>query len=74
MRHDSIDSVPYLLNTESRLAARLPPNSVAIVHAADPLSTNGDGVVRYVPAADLFWLTGIEQARECCWSSSHQTR
>jgi Xaa-Pro aminopeptidase len=60
MRHDPIDSALF---TEHRklLAAKLPPKSVAIVHAADPLATNGDGVVRYVPAADLFWLTGIEQ-------------
>ena len=61
MRHDSIDPVLFVEHRK-QIAAKLPPNSVAIVHAADPLSTNGDGAVRYVPAADLFWLTGIEQA------------
>ena len=61
MRHDPIDSALFIEHRK-QLAARLPPNSVAIVHSADPLTTNGDGAVRYVPAADLFWLTGIEQA------------
>jgi len=61
MRHDSIDPELFVKHRK-QIAAKLPPNSVAIVHAADPLSTNGDGAVRYVPAADLFWLTGIEQA------------
>ena len=61
MRHDSIDPALFVEHRK-QIAAKLPPNSVAIVHAADPLSTNGDGAVRYVPAADLFWLTGIEQA------------
>ncbi len=61
MRHDSIDPVLFVEHRK-QIAAKLPPDSVAIVHAADPLSTNGDGAVRYVPAADLFWLTGIEQA------------
>ena len=60
MRHDPMDSALFIEHRK-QLAARLPPNSVAIVHAADPLTTNGDGAVRYVPAADLFWLTGIEQ-------------
>ena len=61
MRHDSIDPNIFIEHRQ-QIAARLPPKSVAIVHAADALSTNGDGTVRYVPAADLFWLTGIEQA------------
>jgi len=60
MRHDPIDSALFVEHRQ-QLAAKLQPDSVAIVHAADPLTTNGDGAVRYVPAADLFWLTGIEQ-------------
>ena len=61
MRHDPIDPALFIEHRQ-QIAAKLPPNSIAIVHAADPLTTNGDGAVRYVPAADLFWLTGIEQA------------
>ena len=60
MRHDPIDPALFIKHRQ-QLAAKLQPDSVAIVHAADPLTTNGDGAVRYVPAADLFWLTGIEQ-------------
>ena len=55
MRHDPIDSALFVEHRQ-QLAAKLQPDSVAIVHAADPLTTNGDGAVRYVPAADLFWL------------------
>ena len=60
MRHAAID--PALFSDHrQRLVASLPPCSLAIVHAADTLPTNGDGVLRLVPAADLFWLSGIEQ-------------
>lgn len=60
MRHAPIDPELFCQHRQ-RLTAALPPNSLAIVHAADTLPTNGDGVLRLVPAADLFWLTGIEQ-------------
>lgn len=60
MRHAPIDPVLFS-NHRHRLVAALPPNSLAIIHAADVLPTNGDGVLRLVPAADLFWLAGIEQ-------------
>lgn len=60
MRHAPIDPALFGANRD-RLRALLPPRSVAIVHAADVLPTNGDGTLRLAPAADLFWLTGIEQ-------------
>ena len=60
MRHAPIDSALFVAHRR-RLAALLPPRSVAIVHAADILPTTGDGTLRYQPAADLFWLSGIEQ-------------
>jgi len=60
MRHAPIDPALFRANRD-RLRALLPPRSVAIVHAADVLPTNGDGTLRLAPAADLFWLTGIEQ-------------
>ena len=60
MRHAAID--PELFREHrSRLAAELPAKSLVLVHAADVLPTNGDGVLRLVPAADFFWLTGVEQ-------------
>lgn len=60
MRHASIDPSLFVQHRR-RLLAELPTDSLAVVHAADTLPTNGDGVLRLVPAADLFWLTGIEQ-------------
>ena len=60
MRHAPIDPVLFS-DHRHRLIATLPPNSLAIIHAADVLPTNGDGVLRLVPAADLFWLSGVEQ-------------
>jgi len=60
MRHAAIESDLFCAH-RSRLAAELPAKSLALVHAADVFPTNGDGVLRLVPAADLFWLTGIEQ-------------
>ena len=60
MRHAPID--PALFSAHRRrLTALLPPDSVAIVHAADILPTTGDGTLRLHPASDLFWLSGIEQ-------------
>ncbi len=60
MRHAPIDPSLFSANRD-RLRQLLPPRSVVIIHAADVLPTNGDGTLRLAPAADLFWLTGIEQ-------------
>jgi Xaa-Pro aminopeptidase len=60
MRHAPIDSSLFIAHRR-RLTGLLPPNSVAIVHAADVLPTTGDGTLRLHPASDLFWLSGIEQ-------------
>jgi Xaa-Pro aminopeptidase len=60
MRHAPIDPALFIANRR-RLVERLPPRSLAIVHAADVPPTTGDGTRRIHPASDLFWLTGIEQ-------------
>ena len=60
MRHAPIDPALFIANRR-RLAQQLPPGSVAILHAADILPTNGDGTLRMQPAGDLFWASGIEQ-------------
>jgi len=60
MRHAPID--PAIFATHRRnLTGLLPKNALAIVQAADILPTHGDGTLRLEPAADLFYLTGIEQ-------------
>jgi Xaa-Pro aminopeptidase len=60
MRHAPIDPTVFRAHRDA-LRALLPAGSVVVVHAADVLPTNGDGTLRLVPAADLFYLTGIEQ-------------
>lgn len=44
-----------------RLAARLQPNSLAIVVANDILPTNADGTLPFRQNSDLFYLTGVDQ-------------
>jgi Xaa-Pro aminopeptidase len=44
-----------------RLAARLLPNSLAIVTANDILPTNADGTLPFRQNSDLFYLTGVDQ-------------
>jgi Xaa-Pro aminopeptidase len=60
MRHDPLD--PKLFNeNRARLAALLPPKSVAIINANDVLPTNADGSILMRANSDLFYLTGVEQ-------------
>lgn len=60
MRHRPISSRLFVDNRQ-RLAARLGPNSLAVVNANDLLPSNLDGTTTYIPNTDLFHLTGIEQ-------------
>jgi Xaa-Pro aminopeptidase len=60
MRHAPIDPALFIAHRR-QLLALLPRHCVAVVHAADVLPTYGDGTLKLQPAADLFWLTGIEQ-------------
>ncbi len=49
------------VSNRARLAARMAPNSLAVVNANDVPPTNADGSLAVVPNSDLFWLSGIEQ-------------
>lgn len=60
MRHDPIDPALFR-DHRRRLAAELPGQALAVVHAADVQPTSGDGTRSLHPASDLFWLAGIEQ-------------
>lgn len=60
MRHDPIPSRLFTANRK-RLAALLPPKSVAIFNANDVPVTNADGTLVNVPNSDLFYLSGVEQ-------------
>lgn len=60
MRHAPIDPQLFVENRR-RLAALLPPHSMAILNANDIFPTNADGTLRMVPNSDLFYLSGVEQ-------------
>ena len=72
MRHVPIDSALFVSNRQN-LLARLPPQAIAIVCAADILPTTADGTMRMHPAADLFHLTGIEQEESVLVLAPHAT-
>lgn len=46
-----------------RFAKKMKPNSIAIFHNTEILSTNGDAVYTNRPSSDVLWLTGIEQEK-----------
>jgi Xaa-Pro aminopeptidase len=49
------------IEARKRLAKKLPPGSVAILHANDIYPTSGDGEMPFVQSSDLFYLTGVAQ-------------
>jgi len=60
MRHVPLDSKLFTEN-RARLAALLPPKSVAVLNANDVLPTSADGTFPLRQNADLLYLTGVEQ-------------
>lgn len=60
MRHAPIPQKLFVENRQ-RLAARLAPNSLVVVHANDLLPANADATLPMVANSDLFYLTGVEQ-------------
>ncbi len=55
-----VDRKLYIENRK-KLAKNLKPGSMAVVVANDMMPTNSDGLMKYRPNSDLFWLTGVEQ-------------
>jgi Xaa-Pro aminopeptidase len=51
----------FFIANRERLAALLPPNSLAILNANDIPPTNADGSAAAIPNSDLFYLTGVAQ-------------
>ena len=60
MRHASINPQLFTANRQ-RLAALLPPNSLAVIGSNDVLPGNADATLPFRQNSDLFYLTGIEQ-------------
>lgn len=60
MKYDPVDPRLFIENRR-RLAACLPPGSLAVVHSADIPWRCADGSTRFIQNSDLFYLTGIDQ-------------
>jgi len=60
MRYDPIDNKLFIQNRE-KLAKRMKPRSVAVIHANDIMPSNADGTIKFVQNSNLFWLTGVNQ-------------
>jgi Xaa-Pro aminopeptidase len=60
MRYQPLPAEFFAANRQ-RLYAKLPPNSVVIVHANDVLPTNADGSLPFIQNSDQFYLSGIDQ-------------
>lgn len=60
MKYDPINNDLFVQNRK-RLAERMKPRSVAIVHANDIMPTNADGTMPFVQNGNLFYLTGVDQ-------------
>jgi Xaa-Pro aminopeptidase len=60
MRYAPIDPQLFIENRR-RLAARLPPHSIAVFNSNDIMPTSADGVHPFVQQTDLFYLSGIDQ-------------
>jgi Xaa-Pro aminopeptidase len=60
MRYDPIHPDLFRHNREC-LRRLLPPNSLAILNANDPMPTNADGTMGFRQNSDLFHLTGVDQ-------------
>lgn len=60
MRYDPINNQLFIQNRD-KLAKRMKPRSVAIIHSNDVMPTNADGTMKFVQNANLFWLSGVDQ-------------
>jgi Xaa-Pro aminopeptidase len=60
MRYQKIDPKLFISNRKE-LINNLLPNSLAVFHSNDIISTNGDGTMGFIQNSDLFYLSGIYQ-------------
>jgi len=60
MRYQPLPADLFVANRQ-RLYAKLPPNSLVIVHANDVLPTNADGSLPFIQNSDQFYLSGVDQ-------------
>ncbi len=54
-------SANFFVKNREKLASKLMPGSIAIIHSNDQMPLNGDGVFSFKQSSDLFYLCGIDQ-------------
>jgi Xaa-Pro aminopeptidase len=60
MKYLPIDTNLFIQNRQ-RFAAKLKPNSIAVLNANDVMPTSADGTRSFIQNTDLFYLSGINQ-------------
>lgn len=60
MKYEPINAELFTQNRE-KLASRMKPRSVAVLHSNDIMPSNADGTMRFVQNSNLFYLTGVDQ-------------
>ena len=60
MKYLPIDNSLFIKNRQ-RFAAKLKPNSIAVLNSNDILPTSADGTRSFIQNTDIFYLSGIDQ-------------
>ncbi|MEM6830094.1 MAG: aminopeptidase P family protein [Bacteroidota bacterium] len=60
MKYPPINNELFIKNRK-RLAERMKPRSVAVIHSNDIMPTNADGTMGFKQNSNLFYLTGVDQ-------------
>ncbi len=60
MKYLPIDYSLFVQNRQ-RFAAKLKPNSIAVLNANDVMPTSADGIRSFIQNTDFFYLSGIDQ-------------
>ena len=60
MRYHPIEAQLFIDNRR-KLAAKMSPNSIAVINSNDVMPTSADGVHPFIQQTDLFYLSGIDQ-------------
>ena len=60
MRYTPLPASQFV-EARKRLAAKIKPRSLVILHSNDVLPTNADGTMGFAQNSDLFYLSGVDQ-------------
>jgi len=60
MRYSPIDNRLFIENRQ-KFAAKLKPNSIAVLNSSDIMPTSADGIRSFIQNTDIFYLSGTDQ-------------